>query len=74
MTWDKRRKTLFLSARLTERAEAIAGTLGISFSHLVREAIEQYVERVEREAAERELAEACKNYRAFNHRFSQEYT
>ena len=68
-----RRKNFFLPADLAGRAESVAKNLGVDFSQLTRQAIREFVEKAEREALEKELAEACKNYRQFNKRFSGEW-
>lgn len=67
------RKNFFLPADLAGRAETVAHSLGVDFSHLTRQAIREFVERAEKEAMEKELAEACKNYRQFNKKFSAEW-
>lgn len=67
------RKNLVLSVDMIERAEATAKTLNLGFSQLVREAVQQFVERVEKEAAEKELVEACRKYKQFNEKFSSEW-
>jgi hypothetical protein len=66
------RKNFYLSTDLAGRAEAVARNLEIDFSQLLREALRQFVERMEREEMQRALAEACKNYREFNKKLSPE--
>ena len=67
------RKNFFLPADLAGRAETVARTLGVDFSQLTRQAIREYVEKAEKEAMEKELAEACMNYRQFNKKFSSDW-
>ena len=67
------RKNFLLPTDLAGRAESVAKKLGVDFSQLTRQAIREFVEKSEREAMEKELAEACKNYRQFNKRFSGEW-
>ncbi len=68
-----RRKNFFLPADLAGRAETVAKNLGVDFSQLTREAIREFVEKAEKDAMEKELAEACKNYRQFNKKFSVDW-
>ena len=72
-TKEMRRKNFILPADLAGRAEEIAQSLGIDFSQFTREAIRQFIERIERESLEKQLEEACKNYRDFNKKFSPEW-
>ena len=65
-----RRKNFFLSPDLDDRAAAVAKHLDLDFSELVRAALDEFVQRREREHEEEELAKACENYREFNKRFS----
>ncbi len=69
----KLRKNFLLPADLAGRAEIVAKDLGVDLSQLMREAIRQFVENKERELLEKELAEACVNYREFNKKFSPEW-
>ncbi len=68
-----RRKNFFLSLDLDNRATAAAKHLNLDFSELVREALDDFVKRLEKEREEKELAQACENYREFNKRFSAEW-
>jgi antitoxin component of RelBE/YafQ-DinJ toxin-antitoxin module len=68
-----RRKNFFLSLDLDNRAAAVAKHLDLDFSELVRAALDEFVQRIEREHEEEELAKACENYREFNKRFSPEW-
>jgi post-segregation antitoxin (ccd killing protein) len=70
---EMQRKNFYLSTDLAGRAEAVARKLEIDFSQLLREALRQFVERMEREEMQRELVEACKNYREFNKKLSTEW-
>ena len=70
---ETRRKNFFLSLELEKRAEVVAASLGVDFSHLLREALRQFVERAERAELDRELARACEDYKAFNKEFSSEW-
>jgi predicted transcriptional regulator len=67
---EMQRKNFYLSTDLAGRAEAVARNMEIDFSQLLREALRQFVESMEREEMQRELAEACKSYREFNKRLS----
>jgi len=68
------RKNFFMSVELARRADKVAGSLGIDFSQLTREAINQFVEKAERQALDRELAAACADYREFNKKFSSDWS
>ena len=68
-----RRKNFFLSLDLDDRAAAVAKHLDLDFSELVRVALDEFIQRREREQEEEELAKACENYREFNKRFSPEW-
>ena len=70
---ETQRKNFYLSTDLAGRAEAVARNLQIDFSQLLREALRQFVERMEREEMQRELTEACKKYREFNKKLSPEW-
>lgn len=70
---EMQRKNFYLSTDLAGRAEAVARNLEMDFSQLLREALRQFVERMEREEMQRALAEACKTYREFNKKLSTEW-
>lgn len=72
-TREMRRKNFYLSLDLEKRAEVVAAGLGVDFSHLLREALRQFVESAERAELDRELARACEDYKAFNKEFSHEW-
>ncbi len=69
-----RRKNFYMPSELERRAEVIAHAMGVDFSQLAREAILQMVEREEKAALEKELADACKKYTDFNKKFSGEWS
>jgi metal-responsive CopG/Arc/MetJ family transcriptional regulator len=56
------RKNFYLSLDLAERTERLAKEIGSNLSELVRHALEEYIERVEREMIEREIRGACEFY------------
>ncbi len=70
---QKSRLQLNLTAELNEKLNAWAERLEITLSELTRKALSEYIERLERNKREQELAEACKNYRQFNKKFSSEW-
>lgn len=67
------RKNFLLSLDLVNRAKVVAEDLKLDFSELVRVALGEFIGRREQERAEKELADACKNYREFNKQFSTEW-
>ena len=58
---------------LNEKMNLWAEELNITVTELARKALSDFIERLERNKRERELAEACRNYRAFNKKFSSEW-
>jgi len=70
---ELRRKNFYLSLELEKRAEVVAASLGVDFSHLLREALRQFVESAERAELDRELARTCEDYKAFHKEFSPEW-
>ena len=73
ITNAKVRLNLNLSAELNDKLNSWAEQLQITLSELSRKALNEYVEKLERDKREQELAEACKNYRQFNKKFSSEW-
>jgi metal-responsive CopG/Arc/MetJ family transcriptional regulator len=70
---QKSRLNLNVTAELNEKLNSWAETLQMTLSELTRKALSEYIERLERNKREQELAEACKNYRQFNKKFSSEW-
>jgi hypothetical protein len=58
---------------LNEKMNLWAEELNITVTELARKALSDFIERLERNKRERELAEACRNYREFNKKFSSEW-
>lgn len=73
ITNAKVRLNLNLSAELNDKLNSWAEQLQITLSELSRKALKEYIEKLERDKREHELAEACKNYRQFNKKFSSEW-
>jgi metal-responsive CopG/Arc/MetJ family transcriptional regulator len=67
------RKNFYLTEELLERAEALAKRLQSDFSQILRQALQEFVEKKEREDLEKEVARACENYREFNKKLSKEW-
>jgi hypothetical protein len=59
---EMQRKNFYLSLDLATRTEKLAEATGSNLSEIVRHALEEYIERVERETTEREIREACEFY------------
>jgi predicted DNA-binding protein len=70
---QKSRLQLNLTAELNDKLNAWAEKLGTTLSELTRKALSEYIEGLERNKREQELAEACKSYRQFNKKFSSEW-
>jgi predicted DNA-binding protein len=58
---------------LVERLEKIASSQSTNLSQVVREAVEEFVMRVEREEIERELAKASKANQEFDRQFAADW-
>lgn len=69
-----RRKNFNLTSDLAVRAEAVAAILEIDFSQVLREALHQFVEKIEKEKMDGELGAACRNYREYNKQFSSDWS
>lgn len=70
---QKSRLNLNVPAELNEKMNLWAEALQLTLSELTRKALGEYIERLERNKREQELAEACKNYRQFNKKSSSEW-
>jgi predicted DNA-binding protein len=68
------KKNLYIPTELVQRAEALARDRRVAFSEFLREALHRFVEESEREQMDKELAEACRNYREFNKKFAPEWS
>jgi len=58
---------------LSEKMNLWAEELNMTATELVRKALSDFIDRLERNRREQELAEACRNYREFNKKFSSEW-
>lgn len=67
------RLNIVLSPELNDKLNAWAERLDLTLSDLTRKALAEFLENVERQRREQELAEACTNYRDFNKQFSAEW-
>jgi hypothetical protein len=67
------RVNFIASVFLLQKIKIVANESRLTTSDIIRRALELFVERYEREKLEREIAEACKNYREFNKGFSSEW-
>lgn len=67
------RVNLLVPQELVQKAVKAAKGLDSSLSELFRIALASYLENLEREKKEKEVAEACKNYYKFNKEFSSEW-
>jgi predicted KAP-like P-loop ATPase len=71
---QKSRLNLVVTAELNEQMLSWSERLAITLSELTRNALREYIERLEQDRLERELAEACSNYREFNKQFSSDWS
>ena len=71
---QKCRLNLVVTAELNEQMLSWSERLAITLSELTRNALREYIERLEQDRLERELAEACTNYREFNKQFSSDWS
>jgi hypothetical protein len=70
MTNEKSRLNLNITIGLNEKMNSWAEELNITLSELARKALSDFIEKLEQNKREQELAEACRNYREFNKKFS----
>lgn len=71
---QKSRLNLVVTADLNEQMLSWSERLAISLSEFTRNALREYIERLEQDRLERELGEACTNYREFNKQFSSDWS
>ena len=68
------KESVFFSIELMERAEATARDMNIGFSQLVREALDQFLARREKQNADGELGAACRNYKEVSKGYAAEWS
>jgi hypothetical protein len=73
LSTQKSRLQLNVTSDLNEKLNVWAVELDTTLSELTRKALSAYIEGLERNKREQELAEACKSYRQFNKKFSSEW-
>ncbi|MDR3611671.1 MAG: hypothetical protein P4L27_13965 [Ignavibacteriaceae bacterium] len=56
------KKYFLLPQNLYQRADEVSIELGLNFSELLRNALENYVSQIEKDRINKEIAEACKFY------------
>ena len=71
---QKSRLNLVVTAELNNEMISWSQRLAITLSEFTRNALREHIQRLEQERLERELAEACSNYREFNKQFSSEWS
>lgn len=69
---QKSRLNFNVTTELNDKLNSWAERLKVTLSELSRTALTEYIEKLERNREEQELAEACKNYREFNKKISSE--
>jgi hypothetical protein len=73
LSTQKSRLNFNVTTELNDKLISWAERLKVTLSELSRVALSEYIEKLERNRDEQELAEACKNYRKFNKKFSSEW-
>jgi hypothetical protein len=73
LSTQKSRLQLNVTSDLNEKLNVWAVELDTTLSELTRKALNAYIEGLERNKREQELAEACKSYRQFNKKFSSKW-
>lgn len=67
------RKYFLLPAHLYKRADGVGNELGLNFSELLRRALEEFVNKVEKEKIDLEIADACKYYFETDQEIAEEW-
>ena len=71
---QKKEKVNFLFPyELNRKATAIARELGFSYSDLVRQALAEFLERIERNKIDREIEDACKYFYETDKKIAEEW-
>ena len=69
----KEKVNFFFPSELNRRASKVATDLGFSYSELVRQALAEFLERIERERINREITEAAKFFYDVEKRLADEW-
>ena len=69
----KEKVNFFFPSELNRRASKAATDLGFSYSELVRQALAEFLERIERERINREISEAAKFFYDTEKRLADEW-
>jgi predicted transcriptional regulator len=69
----KEKVNFFFPSELNRRASKLATELGFSYSELVRQALAEFLERIERERINREITEAAKFFYGTEKRLADEW-
>ena len=73
LSTQKSRLQLSITSDLSDKLNLWAEKLETTLSELTRKALSDYIEKLERNKREQEVAEACERYRQFNKKFSSEW-
>ncbi len=73
LSTQKSRLQLSITSDLSDKLNLWAEKLETTLSELTRKALSDYIEKLERNKREQEVAEACARYRQFNKKFSSEW-
>ncbi len=70
----KKEKVNFLfPSELNTKANAVAKELGITYSDFVRQALADFIERIERKKIDREIEEACREFYDADKQLAEEW-
>jgi predicted DNA-binding protein len=70
----KKEKVNFLfPSELNNKANAVAKELGFTYSDFVRQAVADFIERIERNKIDREIEEACKQFYDMDKQLAEEW-
>ncbi|MGD8781068.1 MAG: hypothetical protein PVH88_19140 [Ignavibacteria bacterium] len=67
------KKNFIIPVSLLKKVEETGEEMGLKFSQIVRNALEEYVSKVEKEKLKKELIEACKFYYSTDKEISNEW-
>jgi hypothetical protein len=73
MSGRKEKVNFLFPSELNRKAIAVAKELGFSYSDLVRRALADWIERIEREKIDREIGEACREFYEIDKQLAEEW-
>lgn len=67
------KRNFLLPLSLSKQVEATGEKLGLNFSQVVRKALEDFINKVEKEKLAKEMIEACKYYSAVDEEIAADW-